>query len=50
MVKVRMTLPVSMSVSPKSVWSARSGVVSPSMMDRPLPCRSISGSATVPLP
>jgi len=49
-VNVRMTDPVSTSASPKSVWSVAAGVVSPSAIDWPLPCRSISGAGAVPLP
>ena len=42
MVKVRVTLPESMSALPKSVWSAVEGDSSPSAMEVPLPWTSIS--------
>ena len=45
MVKTRSTVPALMDTCSKSVWSAVSGVVSPSTMEIPLPETSISGPA-----
>ena len=50
MVKVWSTVPVSMSPLPKSVSSETSGSVSPSAIELPLPCTSISAAGVIPLP
>ena len=46
MAYVRTTVPPVSTAAPKSVWSARLGVASPSAIETAFPCTSISGAAT----